>query len=180
MPMNIFARAALSRRRVVTGLAAVLSFQVVSALAAKDSAAKTFLDSIYQRYVGSSAETAKGIPLTNAKIVRGYFTVGLASLIIDDRASSAKRGEPPALDGDPFVGRQDWDISNLAIEVKETGAVKAIGTVTFMDSGKPQKVVLELLRSGNDWRIADIEWESGSLRGLYRRRATHDAETAPR
>ena len=88
--------------------------------------------------------------------------------------------EPPALDGDPFVGRQDWDISDLAIEVKETGAVKAIGTVTFMDSGKPQKVVLELLRSGNDWRIADIEWGSGSLRGLYRRRATHDAETAPR
>jgi hypothetical protein len=64
--------------------------------------------------------------------------------------------------------------------VKETGAVKAIGTVTFMDSGKPQKVVLELLRSGNDWRIADIEWESGSLRALFRRKATHDAETAPR
>src|SRR5260370_25448774 len=118
MPMKIFARTGLSRRRVVAGFAAALSLPVLPAIAAKDSAAKAFLDSIYRRYVGSSAEAAKGVPLAGAKTVRGYFTVGLASLIIDDRATSARRGEPPALDGDPFAGRQAWDISNLAIEVK--------------------------------------------------------------
>jgi hypothetical protein len=140
--------------------------------AAGDVSAKSFLQQIYQNYVGSSTGAAKGVPLGAAKDVRGYFTVGLASLILEDRTSAAKRGEPPALDGDPFVGHQDWEISNLAIEVKDTGAAKAIGTVTFTNSGKQEKVVLELLRSGKDWRIADIQWDASSLRALYRKKAT--------
>jgi hypothetical protein len=181
MPMNRFARPALSRRGILAGVAVVLSARALPAFAAKESTkesvAKTFLSSIYRHYLGSSREQAAGIPIANGKNVRGYFTVGLASLIIDDQATAAKRGEPPVLDGDPFVGQHDWDISNLAIEVKETGS-KAIGTVTFMNSGKPEKVVVELLRSGDDWRIADIMWESGGLRGLYRRKATRDAESA--
>jgi hypothetical protein len=180
MPMKRFARPALSRRNVLAGVAVALSVSALPAFAAKESTkesvAKKFLSSIYQRYLGSSHESAAGIPLASAKNVHGYFTVGMASLIIDDQATAAKRGEPPVLDGDPFVGRQDWDISNLAIDVKETGS-KAVGTVTFMNSGKPEKVVVELLRSGDDWRIADITWESGSLRGLYRPKATRDAET---
>jgi hypothetical protein len=98
--------------------------------------------------------------------VPSYFTFGLASLIIEDRSAAAKRGEAPVLDGDPFIGSQDWDISNLAIEVKETGAFKVIGTVTFMNSGKSEQVVLELLRFGNDLRIADVAWDSGTLRAL--------------
>jgi hypothetical protein len=87
--------------------------------------------------------------------------------------------EAPALAGDPFVGHQEWDITNLSIDVKDTGALKTVGIVTFTNSGKPEKVVLELLRSGTEWRIADIEWESGTLRGLYRRKAAYDGEAAP-
>jgi len=45
--------------------------------------------------------------------------------------------------------------------------------------GKPERVVLELLRSGKEWRIADIVWDSGSLRGLYRRKAAYDGEAVP-
>src|ERR1700674_3345183 len=70
--------------------------------------------------------------------------------------------------------------TSLAIEVKDTGAFKAIGTVTFMNSGKPEQVVLDLLRSGNDWRIADVAWDSGTLRALYRRHAARDSEPTPR
>ena len=49
-----------------------------------------------------------------------------------------------------------------------------------MNSGKPEEVVLELLRSGNNWRIADVTWESGTLRALHRRHAARDSESAPR
>jgi hypothetical protein len=179
MKKRTFEPAVLSRRHVVTGLvtglAAAVAFPVAPALAVRETAAKTFLNSIYQNYLGSSSGSAKGVPLTNAKLVRSYFTVGLASLILEDRAAAAKRGESPVLDGDPFMGRQEWDMSNLAVDVKDTGAFKAIGTVSFMNSGKPEKIVIELLRSGNDWRIADIEWDSGTLRGLYRRKAARDA-----
>jgi uncharacterized protein DUF3828 len=178
MKAKRFVRSVLSRRSVMAGFAVALALPALSAPAAGDSPAKQFLDSIYRRYVGSSVEGATGIPLSNAKAVRSYFTVGLASLINEDRAAAAKRGEPPVLDGDPFVGHQNWDISNLAIEVKDSGAVKAVGTVTFMNLGKPEKIVIELLRSGVDWRIADIEWDTGTLRGLYRRKAARDNEAA--
>src|SRR5882724_3210386 len=108
MKMKFAAPTALSRRRVVAGFAAVLAFPVLPALAGRDAAkeppAKAFLNSIYQHYLGSSSGEAKGVPLSNAKLVRGYFTVGLASLILEDRATAAKRGEPPVLDGDPFMG----------------------------------------------------------------------------
>jgi hypothetical protein len=183
MKMSNVGRVASSRRCVVAGLAIALAFPAMPALARKkphseESAAKAFLNSIYHQYVGKSSGDAVGVALTNAKSVRSYFTVGLASLILEDRATAAKRGEPPALDGDPFVGHQDWDISDLSIEVKDTGALKTTGVVTFMNSGKPEKVVLELLRSGKEWRIADIAWDSGTLRGLYRRKAAHDSAAA--
>jgi hypothetical protein len=174
MTSGISSRAARSRRSLLAGLAAVVVCPVLSAVLpaeAADTSAKAFLQQIYQSYVGSAA---KGVPLAGAKEVRGYFTVGLATLILEDRASAAKRGEPPALDGDPFVGHQDWDISNLAIEVKDTGGAKVIGTVSFANSGKAEKVVVELLRSGKDWRIADIRWDVSSLRALYRKKATAD------
>jgi len=184
MKMNNVVRVALSRRQMVTGFSVALALSTLPALArqkraGREPAAKVFLDSIYQHYLGKSSADAAGVALTSAKLVRGYFTVGLASLILEDRATAAKRGEPPVLDGDPFVGHQEWDISNLAIEVKDTGALKTTGIVTFVNSGKSEKVVLELLRSGTEWRIADIEWESGTLRGLYRHKAAYDIGVAP-
>jgi hypothetical protein len=180
MTTNVFARKAISRRAFGACFTVAFVVSVAPALAGGEQAAKAFLDSIYQSYVGSSSGSAKGVALANTKVVRGYFTVGLASLILEDRAAAAKRNEPPVLDGDPFVGHQNWDISNLAIDVKDTGPSKAIGTVTFTNAGRPEKIVVELLRSGKEWRVADVEWDSGSLRGLYRRKAAHDNETAPR
>ena len=45
-----------------------------------------------------------------------------------------------------------------------------------MNFGKPERVVVELLHSGKEWRIADVEWDSGTLRGLYRHHAAYDGE----
>jgi hypothetical protein len=179
--MKMNSRASFSRRRLALGFAASLAFPVVPAFAkekrpAGEPAAKKFLGSIYQHYLGKSSAAAAGIPLTDAQSVRSYFTAGLASLILEDRAAATKRGESPVFDGDPFVGRPEWDISDLSIDVKDTGAPKTVGTVTFMNFGKPERVVLELLRSGNEWRIADVEWDSGTLRGLYRRNAAYGGE----
>jgi hypothetical protein len=169
--------AAWSRRTLLVGLVAFAVHPALPAVAARgaspagDVSAKAFLTQIYQNYVGSSSGAAKGVALPAAKDVRDYFTVGLAGLILEDRATAAKKGEPPALDGDPFVGHQDWDISDLAVDVKDKpAAAKAIGTVTFNNAGKPEKVVIELLRNGKDWRIADIKWDASSLRALYRKK----------
>jgi hypothetical protein len=43
--------------------------------------------------------------------------------------------------------------------------------VSFTNFGKAEKVVVELLRVGADWRIADIQWDdAGTLRGLFRKK----------
>jgi hypothetical protein len=170
-----------SRRRLVLGLATILAFLPVPASAGgkrstEEPAAKKFLGSIYQRYLGKSSAGAAGIPLTNAEGVRSYFTWALASLILEDRAAATELGESPVLQGDPFIGQPEWDISDFSIDVKDTSAPKTVGTVTLMNFGKPERVVLELLRSGKEWRIADVEWDSGTLRGLYRRKAAYDGE----
>jgi hypothetical protein len=162
---------AASRRFILIGLAAVLLPAAPALARTGDAAAspKAFLQAIYKAYVGSS-EQAKGISLGNAGTIKRYFSPGLASLILDDDAAAKQRNAPPALGGDPFVGRQDWQISDVAIDVKELGA-KATGTVSFTNAGKPEKVTVELLKVGDDWRIADIHWESGTLRDLYRQKA---------
>jgi hypothetical protein len=176
MAANAFGRAAMSRRDIIAGVIVLVPIPTLG----KEPSARAFLDEIYRHYLGSSISDAKGVALTDAKAVRAYFTVGLASLIIDDRTLENEHGESPVLDGDPFVGHREWDISNLAIEVKRISAFKATGTITFTNDGKPEKIVLELQRFGNDWRIADIEWDSGSLRNAFRRRAAYDGEALPR
>jgi hypothetical protein len=171
-----------SRRHLGFGLVAMLALQTVPAFAggkhhAGKPTAEEFLASIYQRYRGKSSVAGPGIVLADAQSLRSYFTAGLASLILEDRAAATARGESPVLEGDPFIGRLEWDISDLSIDVKDMGALKAVGTVTFLNFGKPQKVVLELLRLGNEWRVAEVKWDSGTLRGVYRLKAAYHPAT---
>jgi Protein of unknown function (DUF3828) len=163
----------LARRRLVFGLLAGLSPFALSFPAHAQQpplAAKEFLERIYKTYVGDSAKGANGIKLDSTAAMRRYFSPDLAAMILADNAKAAKRGDVPMLDGDPFVSHQDWDIANLAVEASEDGAGKATGTVTFTESDKPERVLLDLVRIGRDWHIADITSSDGSLRALYRRK----------
>src|SRR6266481_4106807 len=77
--MKTNSRALFSRRRLALGFAAILAFPAVPAFAggkrgAGEHAAKKFLGSIYQRYVGQSSAAAAEIPFTIAQSVRNYFT----------------------------------------------------------------------------------------------------------
>jgi Protein of unknown function (DUF3828) len=182
--MKMYIGPAFSRRSLPLGFVVALALSVVPAFAgarrrAGEHSAKKFLGSIYQHYLGKSSAAAAGLALTDAQSVRSYFTTGLAELILDDRAAATKQGESPALNSDPFIGHSEWDISGLSVDVKDTAGFKTVGTVSFLNFGKPEKVALELLRSGNQWRIADVAWESGTLRGLYRRKAAYDGEAIP-
>ena len=158
----------ISRRAVVAGLAAAAALPAPLLARAADATAKSFVEQIYTSYVGTAGQ--KGIPLDDAATIRRYFTPGLASLILEDQEAANKRGEPPTLDGDAFVGHQEWDIAGLSVDVKETGN-KATATVSFTNFGKTETVVLELLKVGATWRIADIRWDDAStLRGLFRKK----------
>jgi len=170
-----------SRRRFAVGLSCIVALQAAQAFAGgkrhtEEPTAREFLASIYERYRAKSSVAGPGIVL-DAQSLRSYFTAGLASLILEDRAAALEHGESPVLESDPFIGRSEWDISNLSVDVKDMGALKAVGTVTFLNFGKPEKVILELLRLGNEWRVAEVKWDSGTLRGVYRRKAAYHPAT---
>ena len=162
----------ISRRAFATGLVALLAMPapLVARPAEPPPTAKRFVEQIYSAYVGSTQNGANGVQLDSPADIKRYFTPALAVLILEDEAAAEKRGEEPTLDGDAFVGHQDWDIANLTVDVKETGA-KAKATVSFTNFGKTEKVTVELLKVGPEWRIADIQWDDAStLRGLFRKK----------
>ncbi len=162
----------ISRRAFAASLAVATAMPApLFARAAEPPAtAKGFVERIYAAYVGSAQKGANGVQLDRPADIRRYFTPALAMLILEDAAAAEKRGEPPTLDGDAFIGHQDWDIADLTVDVKEVGA-KATATVSYTNFGKAEKVVVELLKVGADWRIADIRWDDAStLRGLFRKK----------
>jgi hypothetical protein len=141
--------------------AAALAFTAT----AETSSPQDFVERLYRPYLDKNAN---GNALTSDAMIRGYFAPPLADAIIKDFAVAEKRGEVPLLNGDPFVDAQDWEISNLNIAVKPTGADTAMATVTFVMFMEPRTVTLDLLKSPAGWRITEIRSASGSLRALYK------------
>jgi hypothetical protein len=147
----------------------VMPWGLAAPAAAGDAAATAFVTKIYEAYKGKDA---KGVTLDAETDYRRYFEPSLVALIIKDQKAAAKHKDVPTLDGDPFVDAQDWDITALDITVTDAPPDKAVATVTFKNSDEPVKVVLNLVKVKNDWRIADIlstrDGKTESLRGLFK------------
>ena len=155
----------LSRRGFALGLAAAVAAPAL-AQATDPVTAKSFVEGIYKKYVGKDAS---GLVLDKAADYRRYFTPALAGIILKDQAAAAKRGDVPTLDGDAFVGHQDWEISKLTVDVQESGD-KAAGTVSFLNIDKTETVKLSLQKVGKDWRIDDVTYaDNSTLRGLFKK-----------
>jgi hypothetical protein len=156
----------LTRRTMILGAAGMA---VAKPACAADPAALAFVTAIYDAYTGKNA---KGIRLDKEANIRRLFEPSLAALIIKDQNDAARRHEVPNLDGDPFVDAQDWDIAAVDIAVTETLNNTASATAKFRNGDAPTTVVLDLVETGNDWRVGDITWQHDgkkeTLRGLYR------------
>jgi hypothetical protein len=146
---------------------------VASAIAAEKKATKkdegtprAFLEAIYKRYTSGEA---KGVSISNRTQLDRYFTANLAADIDRDFAASKRKNEPPMLNGDPFVDAQDWEIKNVRIAVSQENSAGAMGTVQFNNAGQERTIRYDLVRTAYGWRIDDIKWREGSLRGLYRK-----------
>ena len=96
-----------------------------------------------------------------------FFEPGLARAMVRDYQLAKSNGVPPILNGDPFVDAQEWEITNLAVRAAETGE-QATGIVSFVNLKQKKTLAVELVKTPNGWRIADIAGSSGSLRSLYR------------
>jgi hypothetical protein len=136
---------------------------------AADAAATAFVRKIYDAYKGKNS---RGVPIETEVAIRGYFEPSLAAMIIKDQKVAAKRSEAPSLEADPFVDSQEWELSEVNISVSDAPPDKAVATVGFKNFGLPTKIVLNLVRTKSDWRIANITWQRDgnpeTLRGLFK------------
>jgi hypothetical protein len=140
----------------------LLALLLFTAPAFAEQSAEAFLHSIYDQYNGTD-----GPPLDEAAM-QAYFTPETAALIKADSDAAAKKGEVPKLNGDPFIDAQDWKIEQIKI-VAEEKPDTAVGTVTFLNFGQPFEIKLDLAKTPNGWRIAEIHAPSGTLRELFAR-----------
>jgi hypothetical protein len=148
----------------------LLAFFAVPVFAAPQSA-DAFLHGIYAQYLGDGRTTGLGVHLDTAADLHRYFTDDLAAMVMADEDAANKRGDVPALDGDPFVDAQDWQITDVKVHIDSQTATAAKATVTFQNIKEPETVHLALAETPKGWRISDIFWKEGSLRGLYKKKS---------
>jgi Protein of unknown function (DUF3828) len=148
----------------VAALCAALFIAMTGAVLAQGASAQAFVEGIYKPYLKKGF---KGTDYSRPAYLRRTFEPVLAGAIIKDMAAAAKRMEVPTLDGDPFLDAQDWEISDLAVDVKTMGS-KATATVKFTNIREPRTITLDLVKTPAGWRIAEINAPSGSLRKLFK------------
>lgn len=138
-----------------------------TAAVAQGASPLAFLEQTYKVYRNNS--NAKGIDYGKPEMIRRYFAPTLAKAMLKDMAEAKKRHEVPSLNGDPFIDAQDWEIADLKIEVMP-GATRrnATGVVTFTNAKEPRRLSLDLIKTGDGWRIYEIKAPSGSLRELFK------------
>jgi hypothetical protein len=146
-----------------------LAFSATAAVAAPQSA-DAFLKDIYSHYGDADKPAGSGVRIDTTEQLRRYFTPDLVALIDADEKAAEKKGDVPSLDGDPFVDAQDWNIRDVAIHIDSETVSAAKATVTFRNIKDRYTVRLDLAQTPKGWRISDIFWKEGSLRGLYKKK----------
>jgi hypothetical protein len=144
---------------------AAISFFVFPA-EAQSPDAKTFVENIYKQYLGKNTPS---IDLNSRDALELYFTPPLVELIDKDAKEAERQQEAPLLNGDPFVDGQDWEITDPVITVQTQDNGKgAIANASFKNFGKAVTVRLALVLTPKGWRVDDVFWSEGNLRGLYK------------
>jgi hypothetical protein len=122
-----------------------------------------FLAAIFEHY----HDPKGGIVLDTPDDIRRWFEPDIAGQMIDDAAQATEAGDVPSMDGDPFVDAQDFDIKDVKITIDNESADMAKGTVAFTNFGEAKSIHYDLVMTGSGWRIRDIEWPEGTLRGVF-------------
>jgi hypothetical protein len=132
---------------------------------AAEETPKAFLEKLYANYIGPNR---KGVMSDSDKVLARYLTPDVIKLMGKMYAEAKKADEVPALDGDPFVDAQDWDIKSFDITVDQAGNDRATGHVHFKNQDEEKSLTVDLVQLKAGWRIDDIRWSEseGTLRKL--------------
>ena len=94
-----------------------------------------------------------------------FFSDELEALYAAD-AEVTPEGEIGALDFDPFVDGQDFELTDFEIGAPGIAGDYASADVTFKNFGEPRSLTFELVREDGGWKIDDVV--SNNPDNLYR------------
>ncbi|WP_374653866.1 DUF3828 domain-containing protein [Dongia sp.] len=124
------------------------------------------LNELYGHYADKPA--GSGVDLGDEATIEKYFTPEMAAKIEADARQAAAAQEVPALNGDPFVDSQDWQVTDLAVAVaKSAEPDKTMAAITFRNYGEAKELKLSLAKTARGWQIADIDWGHDRLSKIF-------------
>jgi len=138
-------------RLALVALGFLLALAVPAFSATYDSP-KALLNSIYESYSTDS------FPEDGEEI----YSARLKRLFAADRERTPE-GEVGALDFDPFVNGQDYDLSDLIIEEPAVAGDIASSTVRFVNLGEKNVLVISMVRETDGWKVDDVESIEGEV-----------------
>lgn len=76
--------------------------------------------------------------------------------LYDADAEATPEGEIGALDFDPYISGQDWDLTDFEIGAAQVEGNSATVPVTFKNFGAPVTLSYELVQEDGGWKINDM------------------------
>lgn len=132
---------------------------------APEMSPQEFLGELYSHYDGKGP--GAGLDYSTHAVLERYFTPATMALIEADFARAAAADEIPVLNGDPFVGSQEWDVTGLDIAIgKSAEPEKTMAMVRFDSYGQRSEFRLDLEKVNGAWKIADIDWGYDKLSAI--------------
>ncbi|TDQ83066.1 uncharacterized protein DUF3828 [Dongia mobilis] len=137
--------------------AALLMGACASHATAETSSPQEFLAELYGHYEGKGA--GAGLDYSKSDVLQRYFTPAMVAAIEADFDQAAAADEPPALNGDPFVGSQEWNVTRVDIAITKSTTPDATQAIVSIENmGSTSEVKLDLAQVEGTWKIADIDW----------------------
>lgn len=138
---------------------AVVAVAFASAAQAGPAAPDVVVRDIYVADAPSIKGTGEGVMGDKAARAK-FFSAALLRMIVADENLSAKRNQPPNLDGDPFADAQEATVNDLKISVISIAGPKASVLADFdRGEGKREKVTYSMVLERGAWRVEDIAYD---------------------
>lgn len=129
-------------------LAVAAAFLTLTSLVAAQpfDTPEALLEAFYAPYIG-------GEPFPDETVFR---SAALNAMYVAD-AENTPEGELGALDFDPFIDGQDFDLADFSVGSPDISGDTALVEVSFSNFGEPRLIAFELTFEDGGWRINDLE-----------------------
>jgi len=148
--------------RTLTVALLLVAVPAVAVAAAKPAATLTPDETIRSLYAADKPfidNTGQGVT-GSKKLMARFLSKSLNKLLDADEKAAAKRGEPPTIEGDPFVDSQEGGSKDFKISVLSADAAKAQVLANFdKDGASREDVTFSMILEGGQWRIDDIAYK---------------------